>query len=82
MYMMYENPQTNHPFPVKASFQWMTFLAPPNWAWIRGMTNLGWIYFIYHRAIELARGTLHHTGYLRGRESWGTPRKASTAEWI
>ena len=46
MYMMYENPQTDHVVPVKASFQWMAFLSPPGWAWIRGMTNLGWIHFI------------------------------------
>ena len=46
MYMMYENPQTDHVFPVKSRFQWMAFLSPPTWAWIRGMTNLGWIHFI------------------------------------
>ena len=46
MYTMYENPQTDHLFPVKSSFQWMAFLTPANWAWVRGMANLGWIYFI------------------------------------
>ena len=46
MYMIYENPQTDHVVPVKASFQWMAFLSPSTWAWIRGMTNLGWIHLI------------------------------------
>ena len=46
MYMIYENPQTDHVVPVKASFQWMAFLIPFFWAWNKGMTNLGWIHFV------------------------------------
>ena len=46
MYMIYENPKTSHLVPVKASFQWMAFLAPNYWAWIKGMTNLGWIHTV------------------------------------
>ncbi len=54
MYMIYENPKTSHVVPVKASFQWMAFLTPNFWSWIKGMTNLGWI----HTAIMVVLGWL------------------------
>jgi hypothetical protein len=46
MYRIYQNSDTGHIVPVKAKFQWLAFLAPNYWAWMRGLIGLGWIHTI------------------------------------